>query len=178
MKISKISLSLFWNNSNVFSWDGTSTLVGTQYLNSRPEVSVIEMLTWGLSICSPDLGSQYLNYRLGVLVFEMQTWGLTIGPPGLDNPGFKWLPNIHLLSIVSLSSNVVVPKFKTPNSKHTIFYPEYFLLLRKCYHIWHTKHHCQQNKSSVAMLPCVLCSFEALSEKHLKMHMQKEHYES
>ena len=67
---------------------------------------------------------------------------------------------------------------RSPNSKHTIFYPEYFLLLRKCYHIWHTKHHYQQNKSAVAMLPCVLCSFEALSEKHLKMHMQKEHYES
>ena len=53
-------------------------------------VSVIQMYTWGLSICTADLGSQYLNYRLGVLVFEIQTWGLTIGPPGLDNPGFKW----------------------------------------------------------------------------------------
>ena len=61
-----------------------------------------------------------MNYILGVLVNEMQTWDLTIGPPGLDNPGFKWLPNIHLLPIVSLSSNVVVPKFKTQNSKHTI----------------------------------------------------------
>ena len=84
-----------------------------QYSNCRPGVSVNEMYTWGLSICTADLGSQYLNYRLGVLVFEMQTWGLTIGPPGLDNPGFKWLPNIHLLSIVSFSSNVAVPKFKT-----------------------------------------------------------------
>ena len=31
-------------------------------------------------------------------VFELQTWGLTIGPPGLDNSGFKWLPNIHFKS--------------------------------------------------------------------------------
>ena len=31
------------------------------------------------------------------LVFELQAWGLTIGPPGLDNLGFKWLPNIHCL---------------------------------------------------------------------------------
>ena len=43
MKISKVSLSLFWNNSNVFSCEATSTSVGTQYLNCRPGVSVIEM---------------------------------------------------------------------------------------------------------------------------------------
>ena len=47
-----------------------------------------------------------------------------------------------------------------------------FFLIRKYYHIWHTKHHCQQNKSVVAMLPCVVCSFKAISEKHLRMHMQ------
>ena len=52
-----------------------------------------------------------------------------------------------------------------PNSKHTIFYQKIFFLVRKYYHIWHTKHHCQQNKSAVAMLPCSVCSFEALSEK-------------
>ena len=28
------------------------------------------------------------------------------------------------------------------------------------------------------MLPCVICSFEALSEKHLRMHMQNEHDDS
>ena len=83
------------------------------------------------------------------------------------------------LSNVSRSSNVVVPKFKTyqilniPFYTHTIFF-----LVRKYYHIRHTKHHCQQNKSAVAMLPCVVCSFEALSEKHLRMHMQNEHDDS
>ena len=45
----------------------------------------------------------------------------------------------------------------------------------KYYDIWHTKQHCQQNKSAVAMLPCVVCRFEFLSKKHLKMHMQNEH---
>ena len=28
------------------------------------------------------------------------------------------------------------------------------------------------------MFPCVVCSFEALSEKHLKLHMQNEHDDS
>ena len=86
-----------------------------------------------------------------VLVIEMQTWGPTVGPPDLDNPGFKWLPNIQF--------------------EYTIFYPEYF-------HIWNTKHHCQQEKSAVSMLPCVISSIVALPEKHLKMHMQNEHDES
>ena len=51
----------------------------------------------------------------------------------------------------------------SPNSKRTIFYPEYFLFLY--YHIWQTKHHCQRNKSAFAMLTCLVCSFEALSKK-------------
>ena len=77
------------------------------------------MYTWGLSICTADLGSQYLNYKLGVLVFEMQTWGLTIGPPGLDNPGFKWLPNIHLLASPDALEVIVVTPLLIVNTDFT-----------------------------------------------------------
>ena len=53
----------------------------------------------------------------------------------------------------------------SPNSKHTIFTQNIVFFVRKYYHIWQTKHHCQQNKSAFAMLSCVECSFEALSKK-------------
>ena len=83
------------------------------------------------------------------------------------------------LSNISRSSKVVVPKFKTYQIQNIPFYSHtIFFLVRKYHHIWHTKHLCQQNKSAVAMLPCVICSFEALSEKHLRMHMQNEHDDS
>ena len=88
-KTSKVSLSLFFSLFKCFQ-------LGRNFRTNR--TSIFELQTWGLSNQNVDLGSQYLNYRLGVLVFEMQTWGLTIGPPGLDNPGFKWLPNIHFKS--------------------------------------------------------------------------------
>ena len=59
-----------------------------------------------------------------------------------------------------------------PNSKHTIFYAEYFLFDKEILsHLTH-KASLPKNKSAVAMLPCVVCSFKAISEKHLRMHMQ------
>ena len=59
-----------------------------------------------------------------------------------------------------------------PNSKHTIFYAEYFLFDKEILsHLTH-KASLPKNKSAVAMLPCVVCSFKAISEKHLTMHMQ------
>ena len=44
------------------------------------------------------------------------------------------------------------------------FLPGIFSFFVRKYHIWDTKHHCQQNKSAVAMLPCVVCRFETLSK--------------
>ena len=69
-------LSIRRQDPNNYSDTETRTL-------SRPGVSLFELQTWDLSIWS-------------------QTWGLSIWPAdlatGLDNPGFKWLPNIHCKS--------------------------------------------------------------------------------
>ena len=75
---------------------------GSRYLTLRPWVSVFDLQTWGLGIWTGDLGCHCLNSRPGVSVFDHrpevsvfdpQTWA-----SGLDNPSFKWLPNIHCKS--------------------------------------------------------------------------------
>ena len=114
---------LHWMQKNVFvfSWDGTSTPVGTQYLNFRPGVSVIEMQTWGLSICAADLGSQYFTIDLGSQYLKCR--------PGISLLGLQ--VSISLASngcqiytcflFVSFSSNIAVPKFKTYHFLPRIF---------------------------------------------------------
>ena len=120
-----------------------------------------------------------MNYRLGVLVFEMQTWDLTV--LGLQVSIILASNGCQIYTCFLLSH--FHQMLWSPNSKHRIQNIPFssqniFFFVRKYYHIGHTKHHCQQNKSAVAMLPCVVCRFETLSKKHLKMHMQNEHDES
>ena len=65
LNISKVSLSLFWNNSYVFSWARTSTPEGTRYLNFRPGVSLLGLQ---VSIMLASNGCQI--YTLSLVSFQ------------------------------------------------------------------------------------------------------------
>ena len=72
---------------------------GLHFMSCRPGISIFELQTLGLSIWTADQGSHCLNCRPGVSVFdrrpEVSVFDLQTWPTGPDNPGFKWLPNIH-----------------------------------------------------------------------------------
>ena len=75
---------------------------GLHFMSCRPGISIFELQTLGLSIWTADQGSHCLNCRPGVSVFdrrpEVSVFDLQTWPTGPDNPGFKWLPNIHFKS--------------------------------------------------------------------------------